>query len=143
MATFEVQVSDYLSKISELSLNNSVPKWIKPFLNNFKSFGEHLGSHVKKLEDRIEVLEGKVAVQKAVADSLVEDRDRLVSSVAFLEEELDDQQQYSRRTCLLVHGVSETQRENTDKIVLDIFEKKMEAGLCKTDVSRSHRQGWK
>ena len=107
MSTFEDQLKQYVNTITELSKNNSLPKWIKPFLENFKSFGNHLSTHLKMMESKIDMLEGKVSVQKAVADSLVEDRDRLVSSVAALEDELDEQQQYSRRTCLLVHGVEE------------------------------------
>ena len=122
MSTFEDQVKQYVNTITELSKNNSLPKWIKPFLENFKSFGNDLSIHLKMMESKIDMLEGKVSVQKAVADSLVEDRDRLVSSVAALEDELDEQQQYSRRTCLLVHGVEELPKENTDDIVLDIFE---------------------
>ena len=143
MATFNDQVNEYLNSITELSKNNSVPKWIKPFLDNFKSFGNHLATHLKLMESKIEMLEGNVSIQKVVTDSLVEDRDRLVSTVDALEHELDEQQQYSRRTCLLVHGVKELPKENTDDVVFDIFDKKMEAGLTKTDITRSHRLGRK
>ena len=37
-------------------------------------------------------------------------------SVKNLENQLDYQEQYSRRNCILIHGLTETQDENTDDI---------------------------
>ncbi len=38
-----------------------------------------------------------------------------------LEDTLDKQEQYSRRNCLVVSGVPENDRENTNKVIRDIF----------------------
>ena len=32
---------------------------------------------------------------------------------------LDRQEQYSRRNCLLIHGLPESKNENTDELVID------------------------
>ena len=36
-----------------------------------------------------------------------------------LERIVDRQEQYSRRNCLLLHSITEDERENTDELVLD------------------------
>ena len=38
-----------------------------------------------------------------------------------LEESIDQQGQYSRRNCLLIHGVEENSNEDTGKLVLNII----------------------
>ena len=43
-----------------------------------------------------------------------------------LENLVDRQEQYSRRNCLLVHGIAETNKENTDTLVLKTINEKPE-----------------
>ena len=57
---------------------------------------------------------------------------------------IDAQEQYSRRNCLLIHGVAETPRENTDNLVLDIIHNQLgisEQIINKKSLDRSHRLG--
>ena len=42
-----------------------------------------------------------------------------------LENVADRQEQYSRRNCLLIHGIAETQDENTDQIVMNLVKDKL------------------
>ena len=51
------------------------------------------------------------------------------------------QQQYSRRNCLLLHGIEETKDEDTDDIVLEVFNNDMDLNISKTALDRSHRIG--
>ena len=37
---------------------------------------------------------------------------------------LDRQEQYSRRNCLLIHGIDEENQENTDAVVINVLKKK-------------------
>ena len=57
----------------------------------------------------------------------------LNNKVATLEKEADDQEQYSRRNCLLLHGIDEDQDESTDVKVIN----------SASDIDRSHRIGKK
>ena len=41
-----------------------------------------------------------------------------------LERIVDRQEKYSRRNCLLLHGIAEGERENTDKLVLETLNEK-------------------
>ena len=44
---------------------------------------------------------------------------KCLTSVKNLENQLYRQKQYSHRNCILIHGITETQDENTDDISLD------------------------
>ena len=45
----------------------------------------------------------------------------ITETVAELVKQADNQEQYSRRNCLLVHGLFETTLENTDDLVITMF----------------------
>ena len=62
--------------------------------------------------------------------------------------ELDGQEQYGRRDCLLFHGVAEPpqgmrRRENTDAAVINIMTNKLGLQVNDTALDRSHRIGRK
>ena len=42
-----------------------------------------------------------------------------------MERSLDHDEQCSRRNCLLIHGLKENEKEDTDVVVLEFFEKEM------------------
>ena len=56
-----------------------------------------------------------------------------------MEESIDAQQQYSRRNCLLLHGIEETKGEDTDNIVLEVLNNDMGLNISKTALDHSHR----
>ena len=57
-----------------------------------------------------------------------------------LRDELDSQEQYSRRNCLLLHGVAETDADTT-AAALDIIERNLNVKLPRNAIDRSHRLG--
>ena len=57
------------------------------------------------------------------------------------EKRIEDQEQYSRRNCLLIHGIEETDKEDTDKLVLDVINKDMDIDLPISAIERTHRIG--
>lgn len=79
---------------------------------------------MKKSEDKI--------------SSLVDSSDSLKKRIAGLESLLDEQEQYSRRQCLRIYGVTERVNENTDNLVLEVA-RKMNVTLEPHDIDRSHR----
>ena len=50
-------------------------------------------------------------------------------------------EQYSRRNCLLIHGIAEKSDENTDKIICDLAEEKLGVTISLDHIDRSHRVG--
>ena len=134
--SFDEKLKRFSDSIKELSTNNSVPKWFKPFVEQFKTFATDVSKHFEEIE-------GKLAVTKAVTDNLEKEKDRLHDVIHKLDIKIDDQEQYSRRNCLMIHGIAENANEKTDDIVMDLLDNKLKAEIQKKDVSRTHRVGRK
>ena len=81
----------------------------------------------KEKEETIKNLEGKV--------------NNLTETVAKLVKQVDNQEQYSRRNCLLVHGLPEITLENTDDLVITMFKNEMDIEMFSDGIDRSHRIG--
>ena len=60
-----------------------------------------------------------------------------------LEQIIDRQEQYSRRNCILIHGVKEEQNEDTDNVVVKLIKDNLEEDVDLTELDRSHRIGKK
>ena len=58
----------------------------------------------------------------------------LNEKVETVDRSLDCHEQYSRRNCLLIHGVKENEKEDTDKVVIEFFEKEMKEKLSANDI---------
>ena len=81
----------------------------------------------KKKDEMINSLEEKVL-------GLAEKIDKLSSLV-------DRQEQYSRRHCILIHGVKENQNEDTDEVVTNKIKSEMDLEISLGDIDRTHRIG--
>ena len=60
-------------------------------------------------------------------------------SVKNLENQLDCQEHYSRRNCILIHGITETQDEKTDDIFLRTIFEHLELELTEKELDRTDR----
>ena len=54
---------------------------------------------------------------------------------------LDRQEQYSKRDCLLIHGVDEVEGEDTDELSIEVIEGHMNQKFKPEDIDKSHRFG--
>lgn len=102
---------------------NKVTESIDFIEKQFESFKKQLEEKDKK----IAVLENNVTV--------------LLKTVDDLYHQIDRQEQYSRRNCLLIHNVTEEKDENTDNTVLKIIQDKVEEPISIEDLDRTHRLG--
>ena len=55
--------------------------------------------------------------------------------------ETEREEQYSRRNCLLIHGISENKNENTDVLAMEVTDNKMDIKITDNDIDRTHRIG--
>ena len=104
----------------------------------------HLGVVQKSIEfisKRFDEYEQKLKEKDVLIDSLRKDYDDMSKKVNDLTLGLDKQHQYSRRNCLLFHNISETKKENTDELVLDIINKDIGENVTLQDLDRSRRLG--
>ena len=60
-----------------------------------------------------------------------------------MDRSLDHHEQYSRRTCLLIHGVEENKKEDADEVITEFFEEEVKKNLSTNDIDRCHRLGKK
>ena len=95
------------------------------------------------LNSKCDDLQSKYEVSKAVSDRLFAEKLKLDNKIHDLEDSINDLEQYSRRNCLLIHGVKEKARENTDELALDVFNNSLEINTTVNDICRSHRIGKK
>ena len=50
---------------------------------------------------------------------------------------------YTRRNCLVFHGIKENRDEQTDSVIIDFLKSQMGIALTTQDLDRSHRLGTK
>lgn len=74
-------------------------------------------------------------------DNLKKELDHLRQENVHLESQMDDSQQYSRRNCLLIHGIPEEDGENTTTASLNKINHRLDLQLSPSDIDRSHRLG--
>ena len=58
-----------------------------------------------------------------------------------MRKKIESQEQYSRRNCILIHGLKEEKNESTDDKVLKLFRKKPSEDVSLVDLERT--QNWK
>lgn len=80
---------------------------------------QSLKSELKEVQDKCKLLEDEVKMLKV---------------------KQDDAEQYSRRMCLRISGLPETEAEDVPKLVLD-FANKMNLNIAPEDIDRAHRVG--
>ena len=139
-------------QLDDLSKSKDIPKWYKNIFDTFRHCSTNIVDYTKKLETDIATLKqanyklkDTVKVQQTVTNVLCSEKNRLNEAVSKLQIDLDDLEQYSRRNCLLIHGLEEEDNENTTKKVLKVFKNKLglSTDLSESDITRSHRLGKK
>ena len=88
---------------------------------------DELEKQIKNKDEKIQLLENRVEILKEEKESQ--------------GKEIDDLEQYSRRNCLLLHGVVETNAECTDDIIIKTCAEELGIDVKQEDLDRSHRLG--
>ena len=86
------------------------------------------------------------ALEDQKISSTVESLERRVGDLdndnRALREELDTMEQYSRRNCLVVHGIPESEtKEDCSDALLHVFNGKLNVSVAPHGIDRSHRLG--
>ena len=85
----------------------------------------------KEREQLIKNLEENVSVMNKKVENLEK------------KKKIDKHEHYSRRNCLLVHGIVKTDDEVTDDLVIETISTKTYIEISPADLDRSHRIGKK
>ena len=84
---------------------------------------DDLEKEIKKKDEKINQLEKTIEKQKT------------------LSSEIDGLEQYSRRNCLVLNDVNESNNENTNEILIKTFSEELGVEIKEDDLDRSHRLG--
>lgn len=106
---------------------------------------EAVASHLKQriTQEVYETTNFETETIKSNATAMEVNQGKLMKRIDQLEHVIDEQEQYSRRNCLLVHGLPESDNEDTDKLVINLFVDKLQAQINTDDLDRTHRLGRK
>ena len=53
--------------------------------------------------------------------------------------EIEEQESYSRRNCLRIHGLTESDNEDTNELIVKFAKEKLQIDMVVEDIDRSHR----
>ena len=56
-----------------------------------------------------------------------------------LEKKMEKQEQYSRRNCILIHGLKEQKNKSTDDKVVELFGEELNEDILLSDLDRTNR----
>ena len=96
-----------------------------------------LTSWVEFLTSKFDELEKERKEKDELINSLQIEVSSLKVEVKNLEKETDDQEQYSRRNCLLIHGLNETKTENMDEMVLNVIIDELNMEMYQVSIDRN------
>ena len=124
LRNIEAQVKDLFkvneeTKISQIKVTESLDALSKKI--------DELETEIKNKDEKIQLLENRVEILEEEKESQ--------------GKEIDDLEQYSRRNCLLLHGVVETNAECTDDIIIKTCAEELGVDVMQEDLDRSHRLG--
>ena len=116
--------------------------------NSFVNFKMEMVYKINQMEESVKFCSNQYDEFHKTKGSLIQRLDKLEKEKNMLETKLtkavaltDDQQQYSRRNCLLFYGVKEESSKDTDNIVTEICAEKLRLEVDKSIIGRSHRIG--
>ena len=107
---------------------------LKPLSNN-------MNSAITFINDKFVEFEKEIKNNNEEIKCLRKENSYLTKRLEKMDVGLDRQEQYSRRNCLLIHGVDEVKGEDTDELSIKVIEEHMNQKIKPEDIDRSHRLG--
>ena len=129
------------SQIEGLKSSLKVVEDIKEFKEVVTNRLEELEKSTQFISSKHEELTHEQSTMQQCLNTISNENEAFKRQVKTLQVQIEDQQQYSRRNCILIHGIPENEPEDTDKLVMDLFTNRPGINLGIQDIDRSHRLG--
>ena len=155
----KVKESDSLSSLPDEVFSDGLnsPELAKLLINCLKSIENQVKElftfHEEAKESQIKVteslefmsakfddLEKEIKKKDEKINQLEKTIENLAEKQKSLSSEIDDLEQYSRRNCLVLHGVNESNGESTNEIIIKTFSEELGVEIKEDDLGRSHKQ---
>ena len=104
---------------------------------------EKVNESIQAINDKFLEFEAEIKKKNDEIADLKKDVKNLATQLYNVNNQLDRQEQYSRRNCLLLHGVDETDNEVTDNIIIKTVKDEMNIEISPESIDRTHRIGKK
>ena len=98
-----------------------------------------LTESINFLSDKFKEYEEDTAKKDKIVEHLKSEVDSLSTKIEKLEKLQDQQEQFSRRNCLLVYGIAEEKEEITNEVITN--KEKLNLEIKLRDIERMHRFG--
>ena len=131
MQSFEKKVN----KILELSSSKQ-----KAQIKGAKHM-EEINESVKFINEKFKEMEADRKEEQSLEIKI--EVKALDEKVELIDRSLNCHEHYSRRNCLLIHGVKDNRKEDTDEVAIEIIEKEMQEKVSVNEIDRSHQLGKK
>ena len=86
---------------------------------------EEVNESIKFINEKFEEMEADRKEKERQILELKNEVKTLNEKVETVDWSLDCHKQYSRRNCLLIHGVKENDKKDADEVAIEIFEKEI------------------
>ena len=100
-----------------------------------------LNKTVKFTCEKFDEYERDRAKKEKIISELQKNVNDMSATIESLKGCLDRQGKYSRRNCLLIHGLVESKNENTDELLINTIKEKIGEVIEKDEIDRSHGLG--
>ena len=104
---------------------------------------DELQKTIEGLTKKFESYEQDRKEKDKIIEDLNNDKILMEKKIENLEKAVDKQEQYSRRNCILIHGIVEKENENTDNLIVDTLNEHLDVNISENDLDRTHRLGKK
>ena len=159
-STLKTEIRNLLTNDADLkkSISEAIAKTITDHLLTSPLVVDEIAGNIINNVDFISAISAKVqekvasGVHKAMShdntltsakvSSIEADQKSMFKEYTKLENKFDELEQYSRRNCLLIHGIPENESEDTTKVAIDTFAK-LDVTVTTGHIDRSHRLGRK
>ena len=122
------KISNIALALDKLEGDSTTPAWAKILIGC--------------VADLITVFKSNRILDERV-NELEKENENLKIEIANVKQAADANEQKSRNICLLIHGVEESETEDTDKLCLDIIKDSVGVNISLKDIERTHRIGAK
>ena len=132
-----MKVAEILNGIAP---SEDTPAWAKVLIGCVSELAEAV-KEFNSLNDQVKKLEDISKVREHVIDGLLKDNATLKDELSLVRIAADKNEQKSRTQCLLIHGIDESEGENTDELCISVVNNEVGVELSLSDIERSHRIG--
>lgn len=119
----------------------NVSKKLDQLLNGLAQFNVELATLKEDPKSKKTTIADLESRFQTFSDGVISCLNELKDRIIKMEDEIDENQQYSRRNCLILHGLGEGNPENHTQVVQEFFKDKLKIEVTVDQIDRAHRLG--